>query len=97
MESTCRLYDTLVTMLRQHEAWKDQRHLKTLAWMMVGLIHSGQIHRSSWSVYVQGRAQYAASLIRRFRRWLANERLDLPSLYNPLVQQALAEWGRHRM
>lgn len=97
MESTRRLYDTLVTMLRQHEGWKDQRHLKTLAWMMVGLIHSGQIHLSSWSVYVQGRAQYAASLIRRFRRWLANERLDLPSLYNPLLHQALAEWGTHRL
>jgi hypothetical protein len=97
MESTPRLYETLVAMLGQHEAWKDRRHLQTLAWMMVGVIESGQIHLSSWAVYVQGRAQYAASIIRRFRRWLANERLDLPALYNPLVQQALAEWGSHRM
>ena len=35
MESTPRLYDTLVAMLGQHDAWKDRRHLQTLAWMMV--------------------------------------------------------------
>jgi len=65
--------------------------------MMVGLIESGRIHLSSWAVYVQGRAQYAASTIRRFRRWLDNDRLDIPVLYNPLIQQALSEWGPHRM
>jgi len=97
MESTPRLYNTLVALLGQHAAWKDVRHLQTLAWMMVGLIESGRIHLSSWAVYVQGRAQYAASTIRRFRRWLDNDRLDIPALYNPLVQQALAEWGAHRM
>ena len=43
-------------MLRQHEAWKDQPHLKTRIWMMAGLILSGHIHRSSWAMYVQGRA-----------------------------------------
>lgn len=97
MESTPRLYDTLVAVLRHHEAWKDLRHLKTLAWMMVGLIASGRIQLSSWAIYVQGRARFAASSIRRFRRWLGNDRLDIPALYNPLVQQALAEWGPHRL
>jgi hypothetical protein len=97
MESTTRLYDTLVEMLGHQVPWKDRRHLKTLAWMMVGVIASGQIHLSSWAGYVHGRAQYAASIIRRFRRWLANARLDLPALYNPLVQQALAEWGACRL
>ncbi len=43
MENTPHLYDTLVLVLRQHATWLDQRHLKTLAWMMVGLIHSGWI------------------------------------------------------
>ncbi len=97
MESTTRLYDTLVEMLGHQVPWKDRRHLQTLAWMMVGVIASGQVHLSSWAGYVHGRAQYAASIIRRFRRWLANARLDLPALYNPLVQQALAEWGACRL
>ena len=43
MESTPRLYDTLVAVLRQHQNWQDRRHLKTLAWMIVGLIQAGKI------------------------------------------------------
>ena len=34
MENTPRLYDTLVHVLSQHTAWSDQRHLKTLAWII---------------------------------------------------------------
>ena len=40
MERTPRLYDTLVHVLSQHRNWLDRRHLKTLAWMMVGLVQS---------------------------------------------------------
>jgi hypothetical protein len=39
MENTPYLYDTLGQVLHQHRNWRDLRHLKTLAWMMVGLIH----------------------------------------------------------
>jgi hypothetical protein len=30
---------------------------------------------------------------RRFRRWLANRRIEVAPLYGPLIQQALPEWG----
>jgi hypothetical protein len=43
MENTPSLYDTLVQMLRQPRNWLDLRHLKTLAWRMGGLIHSGSM------------------------------------------------------
>ncbi len=43
MEGTPRLYDTLVQILSQHQNWVDLRHLKTLAWMIVGLLQSGKI------------------------------------------------------
>ena len=97
MESTSQLYDTIIQVLRQYAPCRDVRHLKTLAWMVVGVIQSGQIHLSDWAVYVQGRARYAASVIRRFRRWLANDRVDVAAVYNPLIQQALADWGPHRL
>ena len=42
MESTPRLSDTLVHIFRQHQNWLDRRHLKTLAWMTVGLIQGWQ-------------------------------------------------------
>ena len=49
MENTPRLYDTLVEVLRQHRKWLDVRHLKTLAWMMVGLIQARVINLTGWA------------------------------------------------
>ena len=93
MENTPALYDTLVQVLRQQANWEDLRHLKTLAWMMVGLIQSGWISLNAWVPYVVSRARYAQSTVRRFRRWLDNDKIKVASLYGPLIQQAIAEWG----
>ena len=97
MENTPHLYDTLVHVLSQHAKWVDQRHLKTLAWMMVGLIQSGWISLTAWPPYVVSRARDAQSTVRRFRRWLDNDKIDVLSLYGPLMQQALAEWGEQAL
>ena len=94
MESTSLLYQTLTQVLSSHQKWLDVRHLKTLAWMINGLILSGKISLSSWSVYVHSRAQYAQSVVRRFRRFLDNERIEVHSLYAPLLVQALEDWDR---
>ena len=94
MENTLRLYDTLVQVLSQHRQWLDVRHLKTLAWMMVGLLDTGLISLTQWAPFVHGRAVFAQSSVRRFPRWLDNERIDVHKLYGPLIQQALDSWGR---
>ena len=94
MESTPLLYRTLLTVLGCHKNWLDVRHLKTLAWMMSGLILSRDISLSSWALYVHSRAQYAASTIRRFRRFLDNKRIDVARLYAPLLHQALQGWDQ---
>jgi len=97
MENTLRLYHTLVHVLSQHRKWLDIRHLKTLGWMMVGLIQSGKISLTAWVPYVHSRAVYAQSTVRRFARWLSNPRIRVHSLYGPLIQQALAEWGQRTL
>ena len=97
MENTPRLYDTLVTVLCQHHDWLDLRHLQTLAWMMVGLIQSRTVSLPEWVPFIHSRAQFAQSIVRRFRRWLDNERIQVHKLYGPLIQHALAEWGEHSL
>lgn len=92
MENTPYLYDTLVQVLRQHRKWLDLRHLKTLAWMMVGLIHSSSISLGAWAPFVISRARYSQSTVRRFRRWLDNDNIEVHALYGPLIQQALIGW-----
>jgi hypothetical protein len=49
MESTPLLYRTLVQVLGCHKNWLDRRHLHTLAWMIHGLILSGQIGLGTWA------------------------------------------------
>lgn len=92
MESTPLLYQTLVEVLGCHQNWLDVRHLKTLSWMINGLIQSGKIGLGAWVVYVQSRATYAASVIRRFRRFLDNDRIEVHRLYGPLLAQALRQF-----
>ena len=77
MENTLRFYHTLIRVLGQHRKWLDLRHRKTLAWMMVGLIQSGRISLTAWVPYVQSRARYAQSTVRRFTRWLNNGRIKV--------------------
>ena len=84
MENTLRLYHTLVAVLSQHRNWLDLRHLKTLAWMMVGLIQTGTISLSEWAPFVHSRARFAQSTVRRFRRWLDNKRIKVHKLYGPI-------------
>jgi hypothetical protein len=84
-------------VLSQPTHWPERRHLKTLAWMIVGLIHSGWISLTAWAPYVVSRARFAQSTVRRFRRWLDNDKIDVLSLSSPLIQQALAEWGEQAL
>ena len=97
MENTPYLYDTLLGVLGQHAKWFDLRHRKTLAWMMVGLICAKTVSLGAWAPYVVGRAQYAQSLVRRFRRWLDNNRIQVEPLYGPLIEQALVSWMGKRV
>jgi hypothetical protein len=97
MENTPYLYETLVKVLSQHTHGLDLRHRKTLAWMMVGLIHSAAISLCAWTPFVVSRAQESQSTGRRCRRWLANETIEGPTRYGPLLPQALGGWCGKRL
>jgi hypothetical protein len=97
MENSPRLYSELMALCGQPGQWKDVRHLQTMAWMMVGLMETGEVSLPAWVPFVRGRARYAQSTQRRFRRWLGNRRIEVVSLYGPLIAQALREWGTHTM
>nr|WP_290228033.1 transposase [Trichocoleus desertorum] len=98
MAPTSRLYDALHDYLSQcQDLWRAVRHLQTLCWMMVGIIQSQQIHLNGFGVYVLSRATYAQSHQRRFRRWLSNRRIDVASMHQVLMAQALSQWSHERI
>ena len=92
MESTPDLYDTLFQIFGQYRHWLDIRHLHTLIWMVVGLIESQTIKLPAWAPHVNSRAQYAQSTVRRFSRWLHNERVQASALWGPIIQSVLETW-----
>jgi hypothetical protein len=97
MEKSPRLYSELVELCGQPGQWRDVRHLQTFAWMVVGLIQAECVKLTAWVPFVHGRARYAQSTQRRFRRWLGNGRIEVAPLYGPLIAQALREWGAHTL
>ena len=97
MKNTPNLYDTLFQILGQHVHWLDIRHLHTLTWMIVGLIKSKTISLPEWAPFVDSRANFAQSTVRRFSRWLRNEKIKTNELYAPVIRDALAEWGEHTL
>jgi hypothetical protein len=98
MAPTSRLYDALNDFLRQCDMqWQDARHLKTLCWMMIGIIQSQNVHLNRFGVYVVSRAKVAQSHQRQFRRWLSNRRIQVVLAHHALLQQALSTWKRERL
>jgi hypothetical protein len=98
MPPTSRLYDAMNSFVRQCQMqWRDVRHLQTLCWMMVGIIESQNVHLNGFGVYIQSRAQMAQSHQRRFRRFLENRRVDITTVHQMLITQALSQWGQKRL
>jgi hypothetical protein len=83
MSNSTQLHNQLLEYLRQYSNYKDLRHLKALAWMINGLICSGQLSLSAWESYVQSDAMQAQSYERRWRRFLENTRVHIEKIYLP--------------
>ena len=92
METTPNLYNTLFQILGQHTHWLDIRHLHTLVWMVVGVIKSKTVSLPEWAPFVDSRARFLQSTVRRFSRWLNNERIETDALYKPIIRAVLSEW-----
>lgn len=95
-QSSTALYDSLMTLF--HAApWRDLRHRSSFCWMVAGLLTSGWIALDEWAPGVSSRAVYAQSTVRRFRRWLSNQRIDPLRLYAGLLRQALGDFPDGRL
>jgi hypothetical protein len=56
-------------------------------------VRAGRCSIACRNTYVHSRAVFVQSTVRRFGRWLENDRIDVHARYGPFMPQALAEWG----
>jgi hypothetical protein len=91
-EKNSRLYSALKTWMGQFPDWAHLTHLTTCLWMVVALIHTGEVNLTRWLPYLPCRGHQAQSKQRRLSRWFHNCRINVHRLYKPLIQAALADW-----
>lgn len=96
MKRTPKLYNVLLNILKQ-VLWLDKRHMITFVWMVFALIQTRKINLSQWVPFIDARAKQAQSTERRLTRWLHNERIEPLSVYEPLIKEALANWGEEKL
>jgi hypothetical protein len=85
------LLNTLLLLIPR-TVYQDIRRLNMLVWAIVGLSLTHTVQLDAWAEVTQSRAQYAASRIRRFSRWLHHPAISPPQWYKPVLQAALVDW-----
>src|SRR5690242_8292382 len=76
-----------------HKVYGDIRRVANLVWAIVGVCLTHTIRLEAWSEMLDSRAQYAASRVRRFSRFLHNKAIDPSVWYKPYIQSVLKEWS----
>lgn len=95
MNEARQMYDDLLKALEPilpRTVYQDVRRVRTLAWAITGLCLTQTVRLGAWAQVTQGRAQYAASRVRRFSRWLHHPAISPSQWYQPVLQAALVGW-----
>ncbi len=74
--------------------YQESHRLSNLAWAVIGLCLSHSVRLGAWAEVLESRAQYAASRVRRFSRWLQHPAIHPQEWYAPILQVALHDWQR---
>lgn len=92
MSSSLLLYARLFETLRTAHPTVRITQLSNWIWIVVGVIQAQSVHLSQIAQHVPSPAQ-ASGRIAQVRRWLANPRVEVTALYEPLIQAVLQAWG----
>ena len=95
MNEAKQMHDDLLNVLLPiipRTTYQDSRRLNTLVWAIVGLCLTHTVRLGAWAQVLSSRAQYAASRVRRFSRWLHHPAISPPQWYLPVLQAALVDW-----
>ena len=77
--------------------WLHLCHLQTCIWMIIALIHTGNVNLTKWSMYIPGRGKLAGGRQRRIQRWLNNPRINVHRIRKSLVKAALDDWSESKI
>lgn len=91
MSSSRELYTRLITMMSRLVSPAHIHHLTNWTWIVVGILQSQSVALSQIATHLPG-AIKAESRVTTIRRWLKNLKVDVWSLYQPILAQVLEGW-----
>jgi hypothetical protein len=95
MNEAHQIYDDFLEALSPilpRTVYQDVRRVRTLAWAIIGLCLTHTVRLGAWAEVLESRAQYAASRVRRFSRWLHQPTIHPQEWHKPVLQAALVDW-----
>jgi hypothetical protein len=91
MGSSEQIYNRVVGKLEQVIEYADERHLKNLIWIVVGIIQQESVNLSKIAQSIPGESQ-AASRVTKIRRWLMNEKIEEWIYYQSILSYVMRNW-----
>ncbi len=82
--------DALMQLFPTRPTGHTERHVNTLAALICGIVGSGHTQTPKIADHAPGGAAQRESLIKRFRRWCANEAITLDAYFLPVAEAVLA-------
>lgn len=82
-----------LTPILPRSVYQDVRRVRMLAWAITGVCLTHTVRLGAWAEVLEGRAQYAASRVRRFARWLHHPAISPMQWYTPILRAALVDWS----
>ena len=95
MTEAHQIYDDVLKALSPilpRRVYQDVRRVRMLAWAITGVCLTQTVRLGAWAQVLEGRAQYAASRVRRFSRWLHHPAISPSQWHTPVLQAALVDW-----
>ena len=86
---TSQTYHSLFRQIRQLRPEERITRLRTLTWLMVGILWARSVHLSRIANHMLGPAQ-RTSKEQRLRRWLKNRAVRVRHWYEPVARSLLA-------
>lgn len=91
---TSQTYHSLFREIRQLYPQERITRVRTLTWLMVGMLWARSVHLNHIANHMLGQA-HRASKEQRLRRWLKNRAVRVRSWYAPVARALLAAAARH--
>lgn len=91
MNSSQELYTKIIGTLTSLVSVSHVAQLKNWVWIVVGILQAQSVALPKIALHIPGEIA-AESRVTTIRRWLKNLKIDVWSLYRPVLEQALQGW-----